>query len=298
MRPPSYLIVGAFTLSARPTAPRERDHEAMLTVTVEDFSPEAVVEELLDGDGAIRVPGVYTADQVARAKAIVEAATADHALTGSHFNQDEAGARLQRRVWNLFAVDPVFCDMIEHHVVVDSMRALLGSDFVVGSYCASRTMPGYAGQEPHIDYPYWDYHRAHSFPARINSSFPLNAQGTIVIDPFTVEAGATAYRPRSARELRYPTADDRFFDAYEQMLGDPGDLILFYGLTWHCAMPNRSSTGRIGLLIEFLPKFVKPVEDMLTGLEEDFLACASPMIRQMLGLAYPWPSAPPHDPFV
>ena len=85
-------------------------------MTVEDFSPEAVVEELLDGDGAIRVPGVYTADQVARAKAIVEAATADHALTGSHFNQDEAGARLQRRVWNLFAVDPVFCDMIEHHV--------------------------------------------------------------------------------------------------------------------------------------------------------------------------------------
>ena len=29
-----------------------------------------------------------------------------------------------------------------------------------------------------------------------------------------------------------------------------------------------------------------------------FLAGASPTIRQMLGLNYPWPSAPPHDPFV
>jgi ectoine hydroxylase-related dioxygenase (phytanoyl-CoA dioxygenase family) len=159
-------------------------------------------------------------------------------------------------------------------------------------------MPGYAGQEPHIDYPYWDYHRPRSFPVRINSSFPLNAQGTIVIDPFTVESGATAYRPASARALKYPTSEDRFFDDYEQMLGDPGDLILFYGLTWHCAMPNRSDAGRIGLLIEFLPKFVKPVEDMLTGLGDEFLERASPIVRQMLGLDYPWPSTPPHDPIV
>ena len=270
----------------------------MRTISIEDFKAETVVEELLDGGGAVRFPGVYSADQVVRARAMIEAATSDDALTGSHFNQDEAGARLQRRVWNLFSADPVFCEMIEHPVVVDSMQAFLGSDFVVGSYCASRTMPGYGGQEPHIDYPYWDYHRAHSFPARINSSYPLNAQGTIVIDPFTVEAGATAYRPGTARQLRYPTADDRFFDDYEQMVGDPGDLILFFGLTWHCAMPNRSKGGRIGLLIEFLPKFVKPVEDMLTGLDAGFLTGASPMVRQMLGLDYPWPSSPPHDPFV
>ena len=78
------------------------------------------------------------------------------------------------------------------------MQAMLGTDFIVGSYCASRTMPGFAGQEPHIDYPYWDYHRPHSFPARINSSFPLNAQGTIVIDP-----------SRSKRRHRVPTRHRR-----------------------------------------------------------------------------------------
>ena len=271
---------------------------AMLTMTVDDFSAEKLVDELLDGGGAVRLAGLYSAEQVQAARDVIEAATADDALTGSHFNQDETGARLQRRLWNLFVAGDVFCEMIEHPVLVESMQAMLGSEFIVGSYCASRTMPGYGGQEPHIDYPYWDYHRAHSFPTRINSSFPLNAQGTIVIDPFTVEAGATAYRPGTARELRYPTADDRFFDDYEQMLGEPGDLILFFGLTWHCAMPNRSNAGRIGLLIEFLPKFVKPVEDMLTGVDDSFLESASPTIRQMLGLNYPWPSAPPHDPFV
>jgi len=270
----------------------------MKTITADEFTPEAVVAELLDGGGAVRLPGVYSAEQVAAARKLVVDATDDDELTGSHFNQDESGARLQRRLWNLFNAGDVFCDMIEHPMLVESMQAMLGSEFIVGSYCASRTMPGYAGQEPHIDYPYWDYHRAHSFPTRINASYPLNAQGTIVIDPFTAEAGATAYRPGTAHELRYPTTDDRFFDDYEQMLGDPGDLILFFGLTWHCAMPNRSDHGRIGLLIEFLPKFVKPVEDMLSGLDDEFLAAASPTVRQMLGLDYPWPSAPPHDPFV
>jgi ectoine hydroxylase-related dioxygenase (phytanoyl-CoA dioxygenase family) len=270
----------------------------MRTIPHDRFTPEAVVGELLDGSGAVRFPALFDDHQVRTVRDIVVAATGDDDDTGSHFNQDDDDARLQRRVWNLFAHGAVFSELLEHPTIVDSMRAFLGTDFIVGSYCASRTMPGFRGQEPHIDYPYWDFHRAHSFPARINSSFPLNAQATIVIDPFTVESGATAYRPGSAHDLRYPTAEDRFFDEYEQMTGDPGDVILFYGLTWHCAMPNRSDGGRIGLLVEFLPKFVTPIEDMLSGLPEGFLESASPVVRQMLGLGYPWPSTPPHPPLV
>lgn len=267
-------------------------------MTIDEFEADAVVVELLDGGGAIRFPGLFDDDQVSRVRTMIEADTSDARMTGSHFNQDDDDARLQRRVWNLFARDQVYVDLITHPIIVASMRAFLGSDFIVGSYCASRTMPGFGGQDPHLDYPYWDYHREHSFPARINSSFPLNCQGTIVIDPFTLESGATAYRPGSAGDLRFPTADDGFFDEFEQMIGEPGDLILFYGLTWHCAMPNRSDHGRIGLLIEFLPKFVTPIEDLLTGLPDGFLEDADPIVRQMLGQSYPWPSSPPHPPFI
>lgn len=270
----------------------------MKTIDVDEFTPEIVVTELLDGGGAVRFPGLYPPAQVSEARGVIIDLTTDEALTGSHFNRDDEDALLQRRVWNLFTRGEVFCDMITHPTIVESMRAFLGSDFIVGSYCASRTMPGFKGQEPHIDYPYWDYHRRHSFPARMNSSFPLNAQATIVLDPFTVESGATAYRPGSARELHYPTDADRFFDDYEQMLGEPGDLLLFFGLTWHCAMPNTGDHGRLGLLIEFLPKFVTPIEDMVSGLAPGFLDDAGPIVRQMLGFDYPWPSQPPHAPFV
>ena len=139
-------------------------------------------------------------------------------------------------------------------------------------------------------------HRTDSFPTRINASFPLNAQATIVIDPFTRESGATAFRPGSQKALHYPGAADDFFQDYEQMVGDPGDVILFFGAAWHCAMPNNSEQGRIGILIEYLPKFVKPVEDMLGGLDQQFLDAASPLLRQLLGFAYPWPSTPSHPP--
>jgi ectoine hydroxylase-related dioxygenase (phytanoyl-CoA dioxygenase family) len=269
----------------------------MKRFTSRNFDADAVAEELLHGAGAVCLPGLLTADQVARARAVIEAETADHTLTGSHFNKDEEDAKLQRRVWNLLARGKVFSEMLEHPHLVAAMEAFLGREFIMGSICASRTMPGFGGQEPHVDYPYWDLYRRDTFPRAINASFPLNCQATFVIDPFTEATGATAYLPGSQAELRYPTRDDPFFERCERMLGEPGDCVLFYGATWHCAMPNVSDQGRIGILVEFLPKFVKPIEDMLSGLDDEFIEEASPMIRQLLGFRYPWPSSPPAPPF-
>jgi len=269
----------------------------MRTIPAEEFTPEATVAELLDGSGAVRLPQLFDSDQVERAREIILTETTDRKLTGSHFNQDDEDAKLQRRVWNLIAKDQVFVDMLLHPQIVASMQAFLGSEFVLGSICASRLMPGFGGQEPHVDYPYWDFYRTRTFPARMGSSFPLNAQATFLVDPFTEENGATAYVPGSQKSLRYPKEADGFFDNCERMTGEPGDVVLFFGAAWHCAMPNRSESGRIGILVEFLPKFVKPIEDLLSGLDQDFLDSASPMLRQMLGFSYPWPSSPPHPPF-
>jgi len=157
-------------------------------------------------------------------------------------------------------------------------------------------MPGFEGQEPHIDYPYWDFYRNESFPARTNSSFPLNAQAVILIDPFTEENGATALLPGSQKEMRYPTKQDDFFENCVRLTGEPGDVVLFFGAAAHCAMPNKSDAGRIGLLVEFLPKFVTPIEDMLVDLDPSFREGASTVMQQLLGFKYPWPSSPPNHP--
>lgn len=270
----------------------------MKVIDAQNYSSELVVQELLNGSGAVKLPGLFNADQVLEVKQFIDDATADADDTGSHFNKGEDDALLQRRVWNLLPRRKIFVDMIEHSSIIDSMKAFLGTDFILGSYCASRTMPGFGGQEPHIDYPYWDYYRTESFPTGLDASFPLNCQATFIIDPFTEENGATAFWPGSYKPLRYPSNQEKMTSNFIRLTGNPGDVVLFYGAAWHCAMPNNSDSGRIGLLLEFLPKFVKPIEDMLTGIDPEFLDTATPLVRQLLGFNYPWPSAPPAPPIL
>jgi ectoine hydroxylase-related dioxygenase (phytanoyl-CoA dioxygenase family) len=54
-------------------------------------------------------------------------------------------------------------------------------------------------------------------------------------------------------------------------------------------MPNRSQQERSAILIQYLPKFVKPMEDMPAALPRAFVEQASPDLRQLLGLNYPYP---------
>lgn len=264
----------------------------MKTFTATTYSAAAVVEELLDGPGAVRLTGLFSQDQIAQARAIIMEHSNADAQKVTHFQgaaEDAGQINLQRRVWNLLAKGDVFADMATHPVLLDCLRAFLGTDMVMGSIAANRILPGGPGQEPHVDYPYWDMHNLSSHPTRLNASYPVNAQVTIMLDPFTEESGATAFLPGTQRDLRYPTAADDFYGQCDRMLGDPGDTILFFGAAWHCAMPNRSSHDRNAVLSNYVPKWVKPLEDLPAGLSAAFLEAATPELRQIIGLNHPYP---------
>ena len=255
-------------------------------------SPEVIVDELLHGGGAVGISGLFSPEEIAEARAIIMAASEVAPEKVTHFQgaAEESGQLgLQRRVWNLLAKGEVFSRMASHPVLMDILRAFLGSEFIMGSIAANRILPGGPGQEPHVDYPYWDFHKPKTHPVGLNASFPMNAQVSVLLDPFTEESGATGYVPGSQRELRYPTAEDKFFDKCERMTGEPGEVALFYGVTWHCAMPNRANHDRTAVLIQYLPKWVKPMEDMPAALPQEFLDAASPDMRQLLGMNYPYP---------
>ena len=168
------------------------------------------------------------------------------------------------------------------------MSKLLGNEFFCGSYCASRLLPGSPGQELHIDYPYWDFYKEDTFPMGLNSSFAQNCQATIPLDTCSELSGATAYIPGSQKKLHYPNQNDDFSNR-QQMIADPGDLVFFNGNCWHGASPNKSDHQRAALLIEFLPKYIKPVEDLITYLDDDFKNHANERVRQLLGLNYEYP---------
>ncbi len=263
----------------------------MKRFTAATADPDTIVHELLHGDGAVCISGLFTDAEIAEARAIVmeQSAEADKV---THFQGAAAEAgkiNLQRRVWNLLAKGEVFSTMAAHPVLMNILRKFLGTEFIMGSIAANRILPGGPGQEPHVDYPYWDFHRPETHPVGFNGSFPMNAQVSVILDPFTIESGATGYVPGSQKELRYPVEEDRFYERCAQMTGNPGDVALFYGVTWHCAMPNNSDHDRSAILIQYLPKWVKPMEDMPAALSAEFIANASADIRQLIGLNYPYP---------
>ena len=43
------------------------------------------------------------------------------------------------------------------------------------------------------------------------------------------------------------------------------------------------------MLIEFLPKYIKPVEDLISYLNEEFKKNSNNKVRQLLGLNYEYP---------
>jgi len=249
-----------------------------------------VVSELLTGDGAIVLPQLFPATDVAAARSAVMDYSSREGDKVTHFlGGKEDRVDLQRRVWNLLDKGEVFERMVQEPSVMSIVGAFLGNQFIMGSVAANRLLPGAPGQEPHIDYPYWDLYESETFPTNINSSFPLNCQATILLDDFTAENGATAYLPGSQAALVYPDDDGRFFSGCERQLGRAGDCVIFNGMCWHCAMPNDSDEDRVAVLIEYLPKFVTPLEDQKNGVRQEVVDRATPMLRQLMSLEYPYP---------
>lgn len=250
---------------------------------------DKLIDEFLTGSGVLVLRQGFAPAVIAEARELImeHSAAPDKA---THFQgANEARLHLQRRVWNLLAKGDVFVDMVQHPTVCELTGAILGSAFKLGSIAANRLLPGGPGQEPHIDYPYWDLHRPDEFPARINSSYALNLQATILLDDFTEDNGATAFLPGSQVDLSYPRDPDHFHANCRRMTGRAGDVVVFNGMIHHCAMPNHSGGDRSGVLIEYLPKFVIQLEDQARGVPPAVLASATPLLRRLIGVDYPFP---------
>ena len=250
-----------------------------------------VLDELLFGSGVVLFKEVFDLNKINEARKIVNKFAENQDQKESHFNAEaEASGKihLQQRVWNLFGKGQVFSDLITNDIIFNLISKLLGTEFFCGSYCASRLLPGSLGQELHLDYPYWDFYKSETFPIGLNSSFAQNCQVTIPLDICSKESGATAYIPGSQKNLHYPTQKDDLTNK-QQMIAEPGDLVFFNGNCWHGASPNNSDYQRAALLIEFLPKYIKPVEDLVSYLDKDFKDNSSDRVRQLLGLNYEYP---------
>ncbi len=279
---------GARSSDATRRPERRAEPLRLAPASVEALLP-AILDELLAGYGSVVIEQAVTPEDIVdqRERLISLSSHEDDKVT--HFqgaNTDKL--HLQRRVWNLLNKGEVFERMAQLPAVMTIAGAFLGDEFHMGSIAANRLLPGGPGQEPHIDYPYWDLYKTSSFPMGINSSFPMNLQATILVHDFTAVNGATAMLPYSQGTLHYPDDQAAFDRGATRLTGRAGDVVVFNGMCWHCAMPNNSDDDRIGVLLEYLPKFVRPLEDH-SIVRDDVVERATPLLKQLLGIGYPYP---------
>lgn len=246
---------------------------AMTTVVAADAatSADALADELLDGAGAVRLTGAVTPEQIHDARERIRRAPADR-----------DGERL--RIWRVLGLGEVFEALVQLPPVLAIVDSLLGDQATIGSVGANRVLPGGRGQGAHIDYPYWDVYNPTAYPRRFAHAYALNAQVTILLDDFTEANGATAWAPGTQSLLRFPADRDEFDQRAQRMTGSAGDVVVFNGACWHCAMANESTLERTGLLLQYLPKFVRPMENLFEGLPPQVLDRATPTMQRLLGL--------------
>ena len=94
----------------------------------------------------------------------------------------------------------------------------------------------------------------------------MNCQSTIMIDDFTLDNGATMVAPGTQLEDIF-LKEEEFWPIMKQTTGKAGSVMLMTGLLWHGAGSNKTKRPRIGILGQYLPKFVKPMEDQLASVD-------------------------------
>ena len=246
-----------------------------------------IVRELTQGRGFVVLEGLFDRGTVAEARERILKLAATEAPT---IEKDDPLAVFDAtdHVWNLVDKGRVFEEIVQEPTILAIFSRILGAEIRLGSFAARIVRPGAEPQMPHCDYPYWDLHKTETFPMGLNGSYFLNCQSTIMLEDFTTENGATLVAPGTQVRALFPTKEE--FDPISvQTTGPAGSAMLMTGLLWHSAGVNRTAMPRAGILGQYLPKFVKPMEDQLRSVSEPVIERASPVLRSLLGVDDPYP---------
>jgi hypothetical protein len=125
-------------------------------------------------------------------------------------------------------------------------------------------------------------HKIHRDVGTHAGSFRLLLNMLVMVDPFTLENGATHVLSESHKEPGMPSAD-RFWAQSDRLVGPAGSIVLFDSNLWHAAGANGSRAPRSALTLSFSRPFVKQQMDYPRFLGEAYGRGLSPAMRQLLG---------------
>jgi ectoine hydroxylase-related dioxygenase (phytanoyl-CoA dioxygenase family) len=224
--------------------------------------------------GVCVIPELLSREQLTRARdAMYRAADDDRARGraqhGFGLDVDDKNVR----VWNLLNRDPVFCDLAEHPVAMELVRATLGWPALLSNISGNITGPGASRGVLHADQIF------------VPEPWTASPQGMNVawcVDDFTRENGATELVVGSHRWNRMPTEAD----AGVRMVAaeaPAGSVFAFESRVWHRTGANSTADRRRAAVFPFYTTPIyRPQENWFLSLSPGVVNSASDTLLTLL----------------
>jgi fumagillin biosynthesis dioxygenase len=205
------------------------------------------------------LPGLLTADQLARGRAILDEAR---------------GAAGTPEVWNLGNLtnrDALFRDLVQHPRILEIVETLLGDDCVLSGTYARVSGPGGGHQPLHRDTDLWG-------PSMDGFGEALGVTFGVLFDDFSRETGGTRVVPRSHvdRALGEP-------DGVVHVEAPAGAAVAWDMRLLHGGSENLGASLRRGVFVTYVRSWIKPQTDSRRSTDGEVLAGASSTLLRLLG---------------
>jgi ectoine hydroxylase-related dioxygenase (phytanoyl-CoA dioxygenase family) len=231
----------------------------------------------LDGQGYLILKGLILPDQIEALLAKLEELWEAEGEKAGEENYIEPGVR---RLANLANKGDVFREIYSHPQVLEVVRAVMGSE-MRASMVNARDVPPHTGARMpfHMDSDKGRHRDEKGFSA---------ATAIWILDPFTVQNGATAFVPGSHLIGKSPkqVLTDLNASHPDEIIveGEVGDVLVFNGHCWHAGRPNLTEGHRRALLVHYLRADVPRPENRRQHLDPERAAQLSSKERELLGL--------------
>ena len=234
----------------------------------------SLVEEIINGKGYVVIPDLLSTAQAELARSTVLKLAEEERERGQILTEGQ-----RERVYGLVYKGEIFELMVQHPTAIEIVEAIVGTDMILGGFSAHILHPGATNMGIHVDYPYWAMQPPFpTYPA-------LEVQAIWMVEDFTTENGAPVFAPGSQKLGNLPNFE-HFSKTAEKITGKAGSLVLSHGLCWHDTSVNSTQKPRVSILGNYAPKFVRPLEDPLHGLQQEVVDRATPKLKQLLGYEF------------
>jgi ectoine hydroxylase-related dioxygenase (phytanoyl-CoA dioxygenase family) len=165
-----------------------------------------------------------------------------------------------------------FVELFDNDRLMEPFNAVLGDECIVYAYTSSSMPPN--GRNYSV--------RIHTDCPRIIPGYVTNVGGTILLDDFTVENGATWFLPCSQWQAD-PPGPDEFYQRASRLIAPAGSVLFFNARLWHAGGDNHTGRWRHALTINMCRPYMKQRIDIPRAMAGMDLSGVSQQTLQKLG---------------